>query len=71
MNTDQCDSGDANASKEVPSVTSGGWFSRIFSRGTANDHDARDNDETDGDENIAELAKNTGADKELPFHPQA
>ena len=71
MNTDQCDSGDANESKEMPSATSGGWFSRIFSRGTANDHDARDNDATDGDENIAELAKNTGADKELPVYPQA
>ena len=58
VNADQCDSSDVNASKEMPS---GGWFfSRMFSRSTTKDDDARDHDETDGDEHIDELAKRKG-----------
>jgi hypothetical protein len=38
-------------------MASGGWFSRMFSRSTTKDFDARSDDEMDGDEHIDESEK--------------
>ncbi|XP_028409095.1 phospholipase DDHD1-like [Dendronephthya gigantea] len=53
--TDQCDGGDTtNATKDV---SSGGWFSRMFSRSTTNAFDASDQDAVDGDKENADSTK--------------
>lgn len=54
MSTDQCDGGNTNGSKDM---SSGGWFSRMFSRSNTNVFDTSDPDAFDGNEGNAESAE--------------